>query len=27
LRIKRGISQWFGDRGIFEIREVELTPK
>jgi uncharacterized protein (TIGR00290 family) len=27
LKIKQGAAQWSGDRGIFEIREVELTPK
>ena len=27
LKIKQGAVEWSGDRGIFEIREVELTPK
>jgi diphthine-ammonia ligase len=27
LKIKQGTTQWYGDRGIFEIREVDLTPK
>ncbi len=27
LKIKQGAVVWSGDRGIFEIREVELTPK
>jgi diphthine-ammonia ligase len=27
VKIKRGVPRWLGDRGIFEIREVELKPK
>jgi uncharacterized protein (TIGR00290 family) len=27
LKIKQGTTQWYGDRGIFEIREVDLTTK
>jgi ABC transporter with metal-binding/Fe-S-binding domain ATP-binding protein len=27
VRIRQGVRRWFGDRGIFEIREVGLEPK